>query len=311
MAESISFVIPVRNEAESLPELVREVLDICEHQQWQPQVIIVDDGSRDGSFGVISQLAKTHPAVQGIRLRRNFGKSAALHAGFAAAVHPWIVTLDGDLQDVPGEVPGLINIQKEKQADVVVGWKQHREDPWHKVFPSKVFNGMISLLTGLSLHDHNTGLKLLRKEVTKEIALPGEMHRFITVQAMARGFKVVECPVKHRPRRFGKSKYGLSRFLKGFLDLLTVSFSIHFGHRPQHLLGGVGIACLLLGGLFWFSTAVTTSISAWWFRLAGWSSSLLWSGGMLLLVGIVLGTRTLLPQTRQLDYSVAEVTGNI
>jgi glycosyltransferase involved in cell wall biosynthesis len=226
------------------------------------EMIFVDDGSSDGSWKVIRTLSDRDPSVSGIRLRRNFGKAAALTAGIRAAKGDMILTIDADLQDDPAEIPGLVAKLREG-FDVVNGWKLRRLDPWHKVYPSRVFNATVSALTGLKLHDHNCGLKLFRSEVAGEIRLYGELHRFIPVLADARGFRVTEVPVNHRPRRFGHSKYGVRRFARGFLDLLTVKFLTGFGERPQHILGGFGLVFFGLGflgllylGVVWCGTHI-------------------------------------------------------
>ena len=207
---------------------------------------MVDDGSTDGSWAAIEQLAERDPRVLGIRFRRNFGKAAALSAGFDAATGDTIVTMDADLQDSPAEIPKLL-AKLDEGLDVVSGWKVDRHDPWHKRWPSKVFNWLVGGLTGVRLHDHNCGLKAFRRDVIHEIRLYGELHRFVPVLAAARGFRIGETPVEHRPRTFGRSKYGWSRIPKGLLDLLTVKFITRFGQRPQHWLGTVGLVALLLG----------------------------------------------------------------
>src|SRR5579872_1962492 len=243
----LSFIIPVFNEAESLAELHSEIDRICSSQQIDAEMILVDDGSTDATWNVVRELAARDGRVQGIRFRRNFGKAAALSAGIQAARGELLCMMDADLQDDPAEVPKFVA----KIADgfeVVNGWKKERHDPWHKVFPSRVFNKMVSWLTGLKLHDHNCGLKCFRREVAAEIRLYGELHRFIPVLAHARGFKVAELEIHHRPRRFGQSKYGFRRFLRGFLDLLTVKFLTGFGQRPQHMLGAIGLVFFALGG---------------------------------------------------------------
>jgi glycosyltransferase involved in cell wall biosynthesis len=243
----LSIIIPVFNEAESLCELHFEIDRVCSACQIEAEVIFVDDGSNDSTWDVICDLAARDGRVQGIRFRRNFGKAAALSAGMQSARGELLCMMDADLQDDPAEVPGFL----EKLAagfDVVNGWKKERRDPWHKVFPSRVFNRIVSWLTGLSLHDHNCGLKCFRREVAAEIRLYGELHRFIPVLAHARGFKIAEREIHHRPRRFGQSKYGARRFLRGFLDLLTVKFLTGFGHRPQHILGAIGLFFFALGG---------------------------------------------------------------
>jgi dolichol-phosphate mannosyltransferase len=204
--------------------------------------------------------------VLGIRFRRNFGKAAALSAGFDAAEGDRLVTLDGDLQDDPAEISRLL-AKLDEGYDVVSGWKQVRHDPWHKVWPSRVFNWLVSALTGVRLHDHNCGLKCFRREVMLEVRLYGELHRFVPVLAAARGFKVAEVVVQHRPRRFGKSKYGLSRIVKALLDLLTVKFVIGYGQRPQHLLGTIGLVSFGLGGLGMIYLAVRWCLSR---MIDGW-----------------------------------------
>lgn len=242
----LSLIVPVLNEADSLAELQRQVEAACRAAQLDYELLLIDDGSTDRSWEVISELAAAHPEVQGIRFRRNFGKAAAQMAGLRTATGDVVFTMDADLQDDPGEIPRFL-AQLDEGYDVVNGWKQRRLDPWHKVYPSKVFNGMVSWLTGLKLHDHNCGLKAFRREVGQELRLYGELHRFIPVLAHARGFRVTELPVNHRPREHGRSKYGVRRFFRGFLDLLTVKFITGFGDRPQHMLGGIGLICFAVG----------------------------------------------------------------
>jgi len=244
----LSIVIPVFNEEQSLAQLCGEIAEVGAAKGYALEVILVDDGSRDGSWATIERLAAERPEIRGIRFRRNFGKAAALSAGFAEARGEMVVTLDADLQDDPHEIPYFL-AEMEKGFDVVSGWKQLRHDPWHKVLPSRVFNAMVSGLTGVRLHDHNCGMKCYRREVLDEVQLYGELHRFVPVLAAARGFRVGELVVHHRPRQFGQSKYGFTRFVKGFLDLLTVKFLTGFGQRPQHLMGTLGLICFLLGGL--------------------------------------------------------------
>lgn len=247
-APQLSIIVPVLNEAESLLELYRQIQQATTAAQLTWEAIFVDDGSSDGSWVVIRELARQDPAVRGIRFRRNFGKAAALTAGFRAARGGCLMTMDADLQDDPAEIPRFW-AKLQEGCDVVNGWKERRLDPWHKVYPSRVFNWMVSRLTGLKLHDHNCGLKLLRAEVAQEIRLYGELHRFVPVLAHARGFRVGELAVHHRPRQFGRSKYGVRRFLRGFLDLLTVAFLTGYGQRPQHMLGAAGLALFGVGSL--------------------------------------------------------------
>jgi dolichol-phosphate mannosyltransferase len=275
----LSAVIPVLNEAPSLRELHAELSAVAQAKQYDWEMILVDDGSSDGSWGVICELAQADARVRGIRLRRNFGKAAALSAGFRAARGDHVVTLDADLQDDPREIPRLL-ARLDEGLDVVSGWKQIRHDPWHKVMPSRVFNWLCSWLTGVRLHDHNCGLKCYRRAVVREVRLYGELHRFVPVLAAARGFRVGELAVQHRPRRHGVSKYGARRFARGFLDLLTVKFLTGFGHRPQHVLGAVGLVFFLLGGLG------LAYLAAYW------------------LVGMLRGVDPLLHQRPAMTYSV-------
>jgi glycosyltransferase involved in cell wall biosynthesis len=253
----LSAVIPLFNEAESLAMLYAELVAVAKAEEYDIEIIFVDDGSTDGSWAEVRRLVKADRRVRGIRFRRNFGKAAALSAGFRAARGELIVTLDADLQDDPREIPRLLAAM-EGNCDVVSGWKQVRHDPWHKVLPSRVFNWLVSWLTGVYLHDHNCGLKCYRREVLAEVRLYGELHRFVPVLAAARGFRVGELAVAHRPRKFGRSKYGVRRFIKGFLDLLTVKFLTGFGQRPQHLLGGIGLVCFFLG------TVSITYLTGYW-----------------------------------------------
>ena len=250
----LSVVIPVFNEVDSLAALHQELSEVAASQGYDLDLVLVDDGSDDGSWEVIRGLAESDPHVTGLRFRRNFGKAAALSAGFAQSRGELIMTLDADLQDDPHEIPRFL-AEMNKNLDVVSGWKRVRHDPWHKVLPSRVFNWMVSMLTGVKLHDHNCGMKCYRREVFQEVRLYGELHRFVPVLAAARGFRVGEIVIEHRPRRFGRSKYGPTRIVKGFLDLLTVKFLTGFGQRPQHLLGTIGLGSFVLGvlGLLWLA----------------------------------------------------------
>ena len=244
----LSVVIPLLNESESLVQLCREITTTCDEHDISFEVIFVDDGSTDSSWAVVRECTKIDERITGIRFRRNFGKAAALTAGMRAADGEYIMMMDADLQDDPAEIPNFI-ARLEEGFDVVNGWKERRLDPWHKTKPSKVFNWMVGRLTGLKLQDHNCGLKLFRREVVYEIRIYGELHRFIPVLAHARGFRVSEIGVHHRERQFGQSKYGIKRFARGFLDLLTVKFLTGFGSRPQHLMGGIGLLSFGLGSL--------------------------------------------------------------
>jgi len=252
----ISVVVPVHDEEESLATLHGELDAVFAGGARGPvEFIFVDDGSRDGSWRVLAELAGRDPRLSAIRFRRNFGKAAALTAGFQAARGELVFTLDGDLQDDPAEIP-LFLLGLEQGFDVISGWKKTRHDPWHKVYPSRVFNWVVSRLTGCRLHDHNCGFKLYRREVLREVGVYGELHRFIPVLAHARGFRVGELAIRHRRRRHGASKYGVSRFLKGFLDLLTVRFLTRFSQRPLHVLGGIGLSLFGVGSMGMISLAV-------------------------------------------------------
>jgi glycosyltransferase involved in cell wall biosynthesis len=254
---NLSIVIPVFNEESSLAELADHIRLIGQQQSYSIELIFIDDGSNDGSWHEIERLCREHSWIRGVKFRRNFGKAAALAAGFERASGQCVVTMDADLQDDPKEIPSLLE-KLDQGCDVVSGWKRDRRDPWHKVFPSRIFNWLISRLTGVHLHDHNCGLKAYRSEVLGEIQLYGEMHRFIPVLASARGFRVSEIEVHHRERKYGRSKYGFERFVKGFLDLMTVYFLTGYGNRPQHLLGTLGLAS--------FGTGILglVVLSAWW-----------------------------------------------
>jgi glycosyltransferase involved in cell wall biosynthesis len=240
----ISIVIPVFNEAESLVALHQEITAVLDAEKWQVEIIFVDDGSTDDSWQQIEALAGRDSRVRGLKFRRNFGKATALDAAFADVKGEYVFTLDADLQDDPREIPRML---LKDGCELVTGWKRQRHDPWHKVFPSRVFNWLVGVITGLKLHDHNCGIKGYYREVLKELRLYGELHRFITVMAHARGFKVGEMEVNHRPRQHGHSKYGVRRFLHGLLDLLTVRFLTGYGDRPLHLLGFFGLLAFAIG----------------------------------------------------------------
>lgn len=312
----ISIVIPVFNEQDSLVALHGELMNVAQSANLTMEIIFVDDGSSDGSWNVIRELADRHPDVHGIRFRRNFGKAAALSAGFGAARGDVILTLDADLQDDPAEIPNFLNKLNEGY-DVVSGWKKKRLDPWHKTWPSLVFNGMVSWLTGVSLHDHNCGMKCYRAEVFREIRLYGELHRFIPVLAAARGFKVAELAINHRERKFGYSKYGVRRFIKGFLDLLTVKFLTGFGQRPQHMLGSVGLFSFLAGNLGMLYLAVTWFLRLYnqdWFPelhkrpLLIYSVASMLMGAQLMSIGFLAELITAYLAKDQESYSVKERT---
>ena len=257
----ISIVVPLFNEQDSLEELVRRIQQsVTNDRLGNFEVLLIDDGSIDKSWTIIEKISAENDAVHGIRFRRNFGKAAALAAGFSIAKGHSIVTMDADLQDDPKELVRLME-KLDSGFDVVSGWKQTRYDPWHKRWPSLVFNGILRRFSGLQLHDFNCGLKAYRREVLHEITLYGEMHRFIPVLAAARGFRVAEVSVQHHPRVHGVSKYGVSRILKGFLDLFTVVFITRFRYRPQHLLGGIGMGACSIAGVILVGLMATWLIS--------------------------------------------------
>ena len=313
----LSIVIPVRDERESLAMLYREICDVAQANGYELDVVMVDDGSSDGSWQVIRKLAEDDPRVQGIRFRRNFGKAAALSAGFRAARGDVVMTLDADLQDDPREIPRFMSALAEG-LEVVSGWKQVRHDPWHKVLPSRIFNVMVSWLTGVRLHDHNCGMKCYRREVLQEVKLYGELHRFVPVLAAARGFSIGEITVRHRARPFGRSKYGAGRIVKGFLDLLTVKFLTGFNQRPQHLLGtlglisfAVGLAGLVYLSLYWVAAQLYPE---WNLMPLHERPALLYSlaallfGGQLLSLGFLAELITAYQMRDTDNYSVAERT---
>ncbi len=242
----ISIVIPAYNEAESLPELHRELVATLDALGHAWEIIYVDDGSRDGSDEVMARLAAGDPRVRGAVLRRNFGKSAALATGFRLARGEWVATLDADLQDDPAELPRLIELLGQGH-DLVSGWKQNRQDPITKTLPSRLFNAVTSMVAGLKLHDFNCGFKLYRREVTEALEVYGEFHRFIPALAHWRGFRVGEVAVHHRARRFGKSKFGAARFINGFLDLLAAAFISTSALKPLHVFGRIGLLFLGVG----------------------------------------------------------------
>ncbi len=246
---TLSVVVPLLNEAESLRPLHQEISTALSHLTLpgNAEIIFVDDGSTDGSFSVLRDLHEADPRVQAIQLRRNFGKSAALAAGFAAASGEYIITLDADLQDVPAEFPTLLAPLLSDDADLVSGWKSDRQDPLSKTLPSALFNRVVRVVSGVPLHDFNCGFKAYRREVVEEVPLYGEMHRYIPVLAHFRGFKVAEVRVPHRSRKFGHSKFGPGRFIRGFFDLLTVVFLTQYTRRPLHLFGLIGLLTFGLG----------------------------------------------------------------
>ena len=244
----LSLVIPLCNEEESLEQLHREICEVAEENKYDIEIIFVDDGSTDSSWSIVEKLAASDARIRGIQFRRNFGKAAALQAGFNAAKEEFVITMDADLQDDPKEIPDFLRQMEETGVDVISGWKKRRYDPWHKLLSTRIFNGLVSFMSGVKLHDHNCGMKCYRREVVKSVALYGSWHRFVPVLAAAQGFKVGEKVVAHRARQFGQSKYGfMNRFLKGLSDPITIWFLTKYGQRPMHLLGGIGLLVIVLG----------------------------------------------------------------
>lgn len=314
----ISIIIPVMNEQDSLLTLYEEIVAVRATLVEEIEILFVDDGSTDSSWKEIEQIVARDATVSAIRFRRNFGKAAALTAAMKAARGDKLLMMDADLQDDPAELPAFL-AKLDEGFDLVNGWKQKRHDPWHKVYPSRVFNWMISKLTGLKLHDHNCGLKLFRREVADEIRIYGELHRFIAVLAHARGFKATELPVQHRSRQFGHSKYGFRRFMRGLLDLLTVKFLTGYGERPGHMLGAIGLFFFGLGllGMSWlsFDWVMMNVFGAWDPQpiggrpLLAYSIASLLLGGQALSLGFIselLVANTVNPEG---TYSVAERIG--
>ena len=249
--KDLSIVISLFNEEESLPELIRWIEEVMTREKYSYEVIMVDDGSRDKSWSVIRQLSESNPAIRGIRFRRNYGKSAALYHGFAAAEGRVVITMDADLQDSPEEIPEMYRMITEDGYDIVSGWKKKRHDnKLTKNLPSKLYNATARWITGIKLHDMNCGLKAYRNEVVKNIEVYGEMHRYIPYLAKNAGFdNITEKPVHHQKRKYGVSKFGLERFINGFLDLISLWFLSRFGKKPMHFFGFTGILMFLIGGI--------------------------------------------------------------
>lgn len=246
----ISVVIPLLNEEESLPELEAWIRRVMDAHGFSYEIIMVDDGSKDGSWAVIQQLAAGNQAVQGIKFRRNYGKSAALHTGFQYARGEVVITMDADLQDSPDEIPELYRLIQEDGYDLISGWKKQRFDSFIKNRTSKFFNAVTRAVSGIPLHDFNCGLKSYRSEVVKSIEVYGEMHRYIPLLAKWAGFrKIGEKVVQHRARKYGTTKFGLERFINGFLDLMSIVFVGKFSKRPMHFFGTAGILMFVVGFL--------------------------------------------------------------
>ncbi len=244
----ISLVIPLLNEEESLPELTAWIERIMSENKFSYEIVFVDDGSKDGSWKIIESLAAKNACVKGIKFRRNYGKSAALSTGFADAEGDVVITMDADMQDSPDEIPELYRMIMTDGLDLVSGWKKKRYDPISKTLPTKFFNWSARRMSGIRLHDFNCGLKAYKNDVIKSIEVYGEMHRYIPILSKWAGFKNIgEKVVHHQKRKYGKTKYGLDRFYKGYLDLLTITFTTRFGKRPMHFFGSWGTLIFLAG----------------------------------------------------------------
>ncbi len=275
----VSVVIPLLNEEESLNELCQRVVEQLKKLTNQYEIIFVDDGSTDGSFELLKKLKEKYPQIRILRFRKNFGKSTALYEGFKKAQGKYVITMDADLQDDPAEIPNLI-AKLNDGFDLVSGWKKKRHDPISKTVPSKLFNYVTRLLTGIRIHDFNCGLKAYRHDVIKAIPVYGELHRYLPVLAHWQGFRVGEIIVQHHPRKFGRSKFGARRFLTGFFDLLTVLFITRYRQKPLHLFGFLG---LLFGAA---GLAILTYLTVLWFQGHGIGHRpLLFLGVLLVIVG--------------------------
>lgn len=289
----ISVVVPLYNEEESLPELVQWIDRVAVSNNLSYEIILIDDGSTDNSWSVVEKLKTQYPYIKGLSFLRNYGKSAALYEGFKLAEGEVVFTMDADLQDSPDEIPQMRRMILEEGYDLVSGWKKRRYDPISKRWPSKFFNLTARVVSGIKLHDFNCGLKAYRRKVVKSIEVYGEMHRYIPILAKHAGFKRIgEKVVEHRERKYGVSKFGIERMVKGYLDLISVSFMSHFGRSPMYLFGGLGTLMFLFGGV------TTVWIIAK--KLIAQAGGLMWRGVTeqplfyLALLAIVLGVQLFL-----------------
>jgi len=302
----LSVVIPLLNEKESLEELTAKIAEECSKIKKSFEIIYIDDGSTDGSFDLLLELKQRFTEIRIIRFRRNFGKSAALSEGFRKASGDIVITMDADLQDDPAEITRLIN-KIEENLDLVSGWKRKRHDPLGKTVPSKLFNMVTRVLSGIKIHDFNCGLKAYRKEVIKAIPVYGELHRYLPVLAHWRGFKVSEIEVTHHARQFGKSKFGARRFLSGFFDLLTVLFITRYHQKPLHLFGFFGMSLSFAGFV------ILAYLSVLWFSGQGIGNRpLLFLGILLVIVGVqsfslgLIGEMITSTRERSIQYAIRD-----
>ena len=307
---SISIVVPLYNERDSLRPLVDRILDAMAGFSKAYEIVFIDDGSTDGSGKVLEEIQAGHEQVKVIQFRRNFGKAAAYSAAFTHVSGDIVITMDADLQDDPAEIPGLVS-KLDEGYDLISGWKKKRFDPLGKTIPSKFFNWVTGRISGIDIHDFNCGLKAYRREVVRDVRIYGELHRYIPVLADMEGYRVGELPVQHHPRQFGKTKYGWGRLLKGFLDLLTVMFLGRYVERPLHLFGTIGIV-LGTAGL-----AVNGFIASLWFRTGSIQNRhpLLFLGILLTVLGVQFVCTGLLADlitrsTRQMErYNIRRILG--
>lgn len=244
----LSVIIPLYNEAESLPELTAWIEKVMNENKFTYEIVMIDDGSNDNSWKVIETLSTRNPRLRAIKFRRNYGKSAALHCGFQAAQGEVVITMDADMQDSPDEIPALYDMIRRENYDLVSGWKKKRHDPLSKTIPTKIYNATARRFSGIRLHDFNCGLKAYKNQVVKSIEVYGEMHRYIPILAKQAGFtRIGEKVVQHRARKYGVTKFGLNRFMNGFLDLLSISFITGFAKKPMHLFGALGTLLFIIG----------------------------------------------------------------
>ena len=261
----LSIVIPAFNEEESLPELHQWITEVMQKNNFTYEVIFVDDGSKDKTWGKIEKLAQQDQHIHGIKFQRNYGKAAALQLGFQATKGEVVVTMDADLQDSPEEIPEMYRMIVEDKFDLVSGWKQKRFDPISKTIPTKIYNGVTRMMSGIKLHDMNCGLKAYHRDVIKSIEVYGDMHRYIPVLAKKAGFnKIGEKVVQHQARKFGVTKFGMERFINGPLDLMSVLFMTRFGKRPMHVFGFLGGLMFMLGFLFTFWVLLEKALYVFW-----------------------------------------------
>jgi glycosyltransferase involved in cell wall biosynthesis len=305
----VSVIIPLFNEKDSLKELSEQIHASCTRANLTYEVLFIDDGSTDGSLEKIKEINKLNRRFKGFSFRRNFGKSAALNLGFKRSRGEIIITMDADLQDDPKEIPALVSKIKEGW-DIVSGWKKKRHDPFFtKNLPSKFFNFVTRKLSGIKIHDMNCGLKAYKKEVCKDVTVYGELHRYIPVLAKEHGYRTTEIPVTHHKRKYGKTKFGLSRFIKGFLDLLTILFNSKYGKRPLHLFGLLGTGCLVIG------VAINLYLTYLWLFENIWLANrpLLFLGVLLIILGIqffslgLLGEMITRQRIAEQEYSIKEM----